>query len=205
MRVIYTYIYIKHVRRYSGFYCAEKIPFKPCKQEVSFTPLFFFYPFRRLWNTPVLHLINLDSFLNIIRPSFRRVSSFLFFFFLLIFRFLISEKDHVGNQKLFFFFLFYFWKKSWWENVVSIEVSFQITFLKEVLCTFERKNGRFLANLIGTYSVYVRVFQTENWFFSRVSCVVEKLFSKQIDLIWMEWISMRRKYVWGLCIIRVIY
>lgn len=43
MRVIYTYIYIKHVRRYSGFYCAEKIPFKPCKQEVSFTPPFFFF------------------------------------------------------------------------------------------------------------------------------------------------------------------
>lgn len=40
---IYIYIYIKHVRRYSGFYCAEKIPFKPCKQEVSFTPPFFFF------------------------------------------------------------------------------------------------------------------------------------------------------------------
>lgn len=185
------------------FIARRKSPLNHVNRKYLLPPFFFFYPFRRLWNTPVLHLINLDSFLNTTQFSPRFFLSF--FFFLLIFRFLISEKDHVGNQKLFFFFLFYFWKKSWWENVVSIEVSFQITFLKEVLCTFERKNGRFLANLIGTYSVYVRVFQTENWFFSRVSCVVEKLFSKQIDLIWMEWISMRRKYVWGLCIIRVIY
>lgn len=147
------------------FIARRKSPLNHVNRKYLLPPFFFFYPFRRLWNTPVLHLINLDSFLNIIRPSFRRVSSFLFFFFLLIFRFLISEKDHVGNQKLFFFFLFYFWKKSWWENVVSIEVSFQITFLEEMLCTLERKNGRFLANLIGTYSVYVRVFQTENWFF----------------------------------------
>lgn len=61
MRVIYIYIYIKHVRRYSGFYCAEKIPFKPCKQEVSFTPFFLSLSMHVVYETPV-YLINLDSF-----------------------------------------------------------------------------------------------------------------------------------------------
>lgn len=92
------------------FIAQRKSPLNHVNRKYLLPP--FFYPFRCTSFMKHLYTSLISILFNITRPSFL-LRFFHFFFFFAIFRFLIREKDHVGNQKLFcFFFLFYFRKKN---------------------------------------------------------------------------------------------
>lgn len=116
---------------------------------------------------------------NITRPSFRCVSFFFFFLFFTIFRFLISEKDHMGNQKLFCFFSFFISEKNQVGIMVRSDFFSYIPISEKNVCVLSKEKSKIskACKFNQCYSIYVYmyIFQIENWFFSRmyVVCVIK--------------------------------
>lgn len=88
------------------FIARRKSPLNHVNRKYLLPPLFFFYPFRRLWNTPVLHLINLDSFLNTTQFSPRFFLSFFLFFIDIPISYIRERSRGKSETVLFFSFLF---------------------------------------------------------------------------------------------------